>query len=111
MNLNGKLDGNLNGDLDRNLNGNQPGTTQGLNVNQKGVLRGSLEGPWGSLGGPCRSLGESLGDQTGSQDWSGTGLAPGTQKVPKVYNGLQKQAWGQARRHESVADFGAPRGL
>ena len=78
-NLNGNLDGNLNGDLDRNLNGNQPGTKLGLNSDQKGVLsRGSLEGPWGSLEG-------SLGNQTGTQDRSGTGLAPGTQKVPKVY--------------------------
>ena len=51
-NLNGHLDGNLNGDLDRNLNGNQPGTKQGLNLNQMGVLRGSLQGPWGSLGDP-----------------------------------------------------------
>ena len=55
--------------------------------------------------------GGSLGAQTGSTDWSGTGLAPGTQKVPKVCNGLQKQARGQARQHEAVADFGTPRGL
>ena len=87
------LDGNLNGELDKNLNGNQPGTKQGLNLNQKGVLRGSLEGPWGSLGGPWGSLGGSLGDQSGTQDWSSTGPAPGTQKVPKVYTNIpQKQA-------------------
>ena len=107
-NLNGNLDGNLNGDLDRNLNGSQPGTKQGLNLNQKGVLRGSLEGPWGSLGGAWGFLGGYLGDQTGTQDWSGTGLALGTKKVPKVCNGLQKQAPGQARWHEAVADFGTP---
>ena len=100
-NLNGHLDGNLNGDLDRNLNGNQPGTKQGLNLNQKGVLRGSLEGPWGSLGGPWGSLEGSLGDQTGTQDWSGTGPAPGTQKVPKVYNCHQKQARGQTLRQRA----------
>ena len=70
-NLNGNLGGHMIGDLDRNLNGNQPGTKQGLNLNQKGVLRGSLEGPWGSLGGPWGSLDGSLGDQTGTQDWSG----------------------------------------
>ena len=81
-----------------------------INLDQKGVLRGSLEGPCGSLGGPWGSLEGSLGDQTGTQDWSGTGLAPGTQKVPKVYNCRQKQAEGQTTRYQAVPDFGAPEG-
>ena len=92
-NLNGNLDGNLNGDLDRNLNGNQPGTKLGLNLNRKGALWGSLEGPWRSLGGPWRSLEGSLGNPIGTQDWSSTSLAPGTPKVPNLHNCSQKQAW------------------
>ena len=71
------------------------------------LLGGSLEAPWKVLGG---SLDGSLGNQTGTQGWTGTGPAPWTQKVPKVYIGLQKQAQGQARRHEAVADFGTPEG-
>ena len=107
-NLNGNLDGNLNGDLDRNLNGNQPRTKLGLNLDQKSVLRVSLEGPWGSLGGPWGSLERSLGDQTGTQDWSSTSLAPGTQKMPKVYNCRQKQAQGQTTRRRATPGFGTP---
>ena len=106
MNLNGNLDGNLNGDLDRNLNGNQPGTKQGLNLNQKGVLRGSLEGPWGSrvvLGAPWRApLGTKLAPRTGP--------ALATQKVPKVYNGRQKQAQGQTTWQRAGTRFWDPPG-
>ena len=61
----------------------------------------SLEGPWGSLGG---SLGGSLAEPRGS----GTGPAPGAQKVPKVCNCRQKQAGGQTGRHETLPDFGTP---
>ena len=107
-NLNGNLDGNLNGDLDRNLNGNQPGTKLGLNLDQKGVLRGSLEDPWRSLGDPWGSREGSLGNQIGTQDWFGTSPAPETQKVPKVYNCRHKQAQGFARRQRSALDFGTP---
>ena len=39
-------------ELDGNLSGNQSGTKLEPNLDQKGVLGGSLEGPWGSLGGP-----------------------------------------------------------
>ncbi len=103
-NLNRNLDGNLNGDLDRNLNGNQPGTELGLNLDH----RGSLQAPWGYLGGHWGSLEGPLGHQTGTQDWSGTGLAPGIQRRPKVYNCRQKQAGGQTTRHRALPDFGAP---
>ena len=72
------------------------------------LLGGSLEAPWRVLGG---SLDGSLGDQTGTQGWTGTGPAPGTQKVPKVYNCRQKQPrdklLGTARRQI----LGPPRGL
>ena len=105
-NLNGHLDGNLNGDLDRNLNGNQPGTKLGLNLDQKGVLRGCLEGPWEFLGGPWCSLEESLGDQIGTQDWSGTSPAPGTQKVLKVCNCSQKCSGHGTCRPPALPDFG-----
>ena len=47
-------------------------------------------------------------DETGAQRWSGTGLAPGTQKVPKVCNCHQKQACTQTSRHAAVPDFGTP---
>ena len=33
-------------------------------------------------------------NQTGTQDWCRTGVALGTQKVPKVYNCRHKQAQG-----------------
>ena len=69
------------------------------------LLGGSLEAPWRVLGG---SLEGSLGDQTGTQGWTGTGPAPGTQKVPKVYNCRQKQAGGQTTQHRAAADFGTP---
>ena len=52
----------------------------------------SLEGPWRSLCGPWGSLEVSVGDQTGAKLWSGTGPAPGTQKVPKVYHSSQKHS-------------------
>ena len=71
------------------------------------VLGGSLEGPWGLLGG---SLEGSLGDQTGTQGWTGTGPAPGAQKVPKVYKCRHKQAQGQTTRQRAAADFGTPWG-
>ena len=69
------------------------------------LLGGSLEAPWRVLGG---SLEGSLGDQTGTQGWTGTGPAPGTQKVPKVHNCRQKQAQGQTTRQRAAADFGTP---
>ena len=71
------------------------------------LLGGSLGAPWRVLGG---SLEGSLGDQTGTQGWSGTGPAPGTQKVPKVCNCRHKQARGQTNRHAAVPDFGYPQG-
>ena len=108
--LNGKLNGNLNENLNGNLNGNPNGKLNGNwwkpdgnlnepNLGPTSVLGGlwkvlgdpwvilgcSLEGPWRLnwrvLGG---SLEGSLGDQTGTQGWTGTGPAPGTQKEPKV---------------------------
>ena len=69
------------------------------------LLGGSLEAPWRVLGG---SLDGSLGDQTGTQGWTGTGPAPGTQKVPKVCNCRQKQVGGQTTRQRAAADFGTP---
>ena len=69
------------------------------------LLGGSLEAPWRVLGG---SLEGSLGDQTGTQGWPGTGPAPGTQKVPKVCNRRQKQVGGQTTRQRAAADFGTP---
>ena len=42
------------------------------------IMEGSLEG--------------SVGDQTGAQLRSGTGLAPGTHKVPEVCNCSQKRS-------------------
>ena len=72
------------------------------------LLGGSLEAPWKVLGS---SLDGSLGDQTGTQGWTGTSLALGTQEVPKVCNRLQKQAWGQARQHEAAPDVATPSGF
>ena len=61
-------------------------------------------GPWGLPRGV-------LGDQTGTQGWTGTSLALGTQEVPKVCNRLQKQAWGQARQREAAPDSATSRGF
>ena len=75
------------------------------------VLGCSLEGPWrllgGSLGAPWMG---PFGDQTGTQGWTGTGPAPGTQKVPKVYNCRQKQAQGQTTRQHRGGGFWDPLG-
>ena len=69
------------------------------------LLGGSLEAPWRVLGG---SLDGSLGDQTGTQGWTGTGPAPGTQKVPKVSNHRQKRDQGQTTWQGAATDFGTP---
>ena len=121
--LNGKLNGNLDENLHGNLNGNLWGKLDGNlnepnlgpNSDQTWIKRVSLGVPggfpWGSLGGPWGSLEGSVGDQTGAQLWSGTGPAPGTQKVPKVCNCSQKQLrayFGGSGRYQI---FGPPRGL
>ena len=95
--LNGKLNGSLHGNLNGNLNGKLEGNMDG---NLNGNLNGTKMGPkW-----------DPNGDQTGAQRWSGTGPAPGTQKVPKVCNCRQKQACTQTSRHGALPDFGAPCG-
>ena len=91
----------------------------GTKLGPTGRPWGSLEGPWGSLGVPWEVLGGSLegpwsvlggylegsvGNQTGTQDWSGTGPAPGTQKVPKVCDGRQNQAQDPAWRGTRFGD-------
>ena len=88
--------------LDGNLNGNQTGTKLGPNCNQKMVLgvhwrllAGPWDVPWGSLGG-------AVGDPSGP----GHRRAPGTPKVPRVYNCRHKQAGGQTGRDEALPDFG-----
>ena len=82
-NLWGKLDGNL---IEPSLGPNYDQTwTKRVSLGVPGVF------PWGSLGGLWGSLEGSVGDQTGGQVWSGTGPAPGTQKVLKVCNCSQKQ--------------------
>ena len=71
----------------------------------------SIEGPWGSLGGPWGSLGGSLGDQTGTQDWSGTGLAPGTQKCRKCVTVTKKTPGDKRPGSGHYSILGPPRGL
>ena len=71
------------------------------------LLGGSLEVPWRVLGG---SLDGSLGDQTGTQGWTGTGPAPGTQKVLKVSNRRQKKVGAKSFWH-GAAPEGPPAGL
>ena len=113
--LNGKLKGDLNENRNGNLNGNPNGKLNGNwgrpdrnlnepnlgpNWNQQaslGVHGRSLGIPGWSLGAPWSVLGGSLerpwglprrvlGEQNGTQGWTSTGPAPGTQQVPKVCN-------------------------
>ena len=65
---------------------------------------GSLGLPWGLLGAPWE-------DPWGTPGVPGTGPAPGTQKVPKVYNCRQKQAWTPIASTERYQILGPPRGL
>ena len=65
------------------------------------VLWKALGVPWGLLGAPWE-------DPWGTPGVRGTGGAPGTQKVPKVCNCRQKQAWTPIRRQRTVPDFGTP---
>ena len=129
--LNGKLKGDLNENRNGNLNGNPNGKLNGnwgkpdRNLNEPNLgpnwnQQASFGGPWKVLGDPWVVLGrslegplggspeESIGDQAGTQGWTGTGPAPGTQKVPKAYNCCQKQAQGQTSRHRAGTDFGTP---
>ena len=93
--LNGKLNETLNGNLTGNLNGNwgkpdgnlnEPNL--GPNWDQQaswclGIPGWSLGAPWRVLGGSLEggSLEGSLGDQTGTQGWSGTGDPKSAQSV------------------------------
>ena len=63
---------------------------------------------WGLFGD---HLGTKMGpkwEARGSKGGSGTSLAPGTQKVPKVCNRRHKQAQGQTTRQRALPDFGTP---
>ena len=87
----------------------------GPNYDQTWIKRMSLGVPggfpWVSLGGPWGSLDGSVGDQTGAQLWSGTGPAPGTQKVLKVCDCSQKQLQPPFAGQGRYQILGPPRGL
>ena len=102
-NLWGKLDGNL---IEPSLGPNYDQTwTKRVSLGVPGGF------PWGSLGGTWGSLEGSFGDQTGGQVWSGTGPAPGTQKVLKVCNCSQKQLRAYFAGPGRYQILGLPRGL
>ena len=97
-------------------NWNQTGTKLGSNWDQIGTELGLNWDQTGTKLGPnWDQSGIKLGTkmrpklyQTGTQVWSGTGPAPGSQKVPKVSNSRQKQARGQPSWHQATPDFGTP---
>ena len=75
------------------------GSKQVQDWNQMKVVLRLLGVPWGLLGAPWE-------DPWGTRGVPGTGPAPGTQKVLKVCNSRQKQAWTQISQHDTVPDFG-----